>query len=424
MKEKLEGGTAPTPDDDFDIKKQQEEQRRILNERKPPPPLPTGPSPSDLFFKDYQKNQQQRLGAEKAERDLKEGRRSPGRLRYNSSGEEITEDFGTPDQARPWLKYGLSDTVTVSNRYGEQVTYTVAEYRDAVRNGELDSKEQNSAKIAGSEQGNEARGEQVKKAEKLANLPMWIDANGNYVKDPRKVTKTKAAGAGLQANASADDVPLMTDDGDDADSSAVKAGGYVYVGMEDVPGYKGIKRPVLMTTNDAKMQLGGQSPEDIAVIQEALGMPVTGIPDSKLRTLWDSAVTQAGRYAARNKNISVMDVFKSYVMGEVEDNANKGRGRGSGGGGSGGYQIDASYAKAALSRAMQESAGREPTDAEVQSFLPTLQAAFVNGQADPTQLALDWVRGNLSGETTGMATQTFMQSIMSLMGGGPGGMNG
>ncbi|MGY0232756.1 hypothetical protein [Longispora urticae] len=246
----------------------------------------------------------------------------------------------------------------------------------------------------------------------------WVDSFGRPLKNPPTIggstpDSPELSQATLDAAADAG-VPIGV-----STSDVLQPGQYVVWGEEDDPMLPGVKRRVMMLSKDANMRVVELSPQETAQLQIVLNNPVTGRPDADILKAWDDAVKLAQRFAATGQPVTVRELFLSNIRAKAESNYRSGSG-GYGGGGYGGAPkavISDSYAKAALSAGMMKIAGREPTNAEVSSFRAKLQADWDSGaQPDPSQMAIDWTRGNLGAESSSTATTNYMDSIMSLMG--------
>jgi hypothetical protein len=207
----------------------------------------------------------------------------------------------------------------------------------------------------------------------------------------------------------------------------VQAGGYVYIGTD--PGASGVGaqgRTALntdkyMKIDDAKDAIGGFGPDQLKAFQKMMGLPETGLPDAKTFTAWSNVVDTAERLTRNGIHMDPMSIAVAFVK-------NGGGGSGGGGGGGGGAgaaKFKMSDVQSLLTSVTQREIGRDPTQAEVQSFFGYFTGLAGGDTANPTQLATDWVRLNMGKEqgSYGAAT-TYYQAMLAVLGAGAGGGSG
>lgn len=166
---------------------------------------------------------------------------------------------------------------------------------------------------------------------------------------------------------------------------------------------------VYMKTDDAKASLYGLSEDQVKHIQAAYHLPQTGIVDNKTLAVWAEAVDAAAGYTKAGKRMSPIDVLGMQAIGS--------KGSGGGGGGAGAAKFKLSDVQALLTSVTQKELGRDPTQAEVNSFFSYFGGLAGGDTASPSQIATDWVRTHNGSEhgSYGAATN-YYQAMLSVLG--------
>lgn len=213
----------------------------------------------------------------------------------------------------------------------------------------------------------------------------------------------------------------------------IQQGGYVWWGSGQSPALPPSHKPgevpaggpqgrtnydtdAYMSTDDAKNDIARWDPGQIKAYQKLMNLPQTGLPDAKTFAAWSAVIDTAERLTIAGKKVDPMTIALTYAK-------NGGAGGGGGGGGGGGSGFKMSDVQALLTSVMQNEAGRDPTQAEVNAFF-----SYFNGQGDtanPTQVATNWIRQNLGGQVGSyQAATTYYQAMLSVLGNPAGGSVG
>lgn len=195
---------------------------------------------------------------------------------------------------------------------------------------------------------------------------------------------------------------------------AVRSGQFVWLGenVQEDPLARGQRTTVqgaYMSVTDAAMMPYRWSSAQIAYAQEAMGLDPTGFVDQSLIQGWEQIVASAAGYAQAGRRVD------PFTLLDLTYDATQAAQRGRGGGGGGGVTpLSRSQAKMVLNQVMLDEVGREATDTEVDRFHGNLVAS---GTVDPTQYAIDWVRGVAGGEAaTFQAATDYYQAMLAVLG--------
>lgn len=184
-----------------------------------------------------------------------------------------------------------------------------------------------------------------------------VDAHGNIVNAPDTpiiqglpvgAENTLSGDAGQANNDSqlsswvkqwANDQDLKVNVDDTA--TTVRTGEYVYVGEQQYAATSseaGYTRPIYVYKDDAKASVTNMNPDDIKAIQTSLGLPVTGLVDKYIQSMWDEAVEMGQGYARAGNKVDLKFLFDSVVQAKIA-----GGGFGGGGGGGAASTVDDYY---------------------------------------------------------------------------------
>jgi hypothetical protein len=347
-------------------------------------------------------------------------RQQVGLENLTAEDEKQIEQGLTPTHLKPSaVSTGTSNTHPAADRQQNQADQAKSNTHDfAGRAGVFAADQQQRASV------NARRGanEDATRGKPQGHMDQIIGPDGKPIQSPATSTTTGAksqSGSLVQGATSAQAI-----------GKQVVSGDYVWVGAslgQDVgPAAQGgtvHQADNYMSVADAKDVIARWDPASIIKFQKLMGLKPTGLPDTKTMSSWGNVIDTSALLTKAGKKMDPLTVAITYA----KQYTNTGSGGGGGGGGGAGTQakFQLSDVQSLLTTVMQKEAGRDPTQAEVNSFYSYFNGLAGGDTANPSQLATDWVRQNLGAQVGSYGAATnYYQAMLSVLGASPVGGSG